>query len=125
MQNVHAMRPEVRARHAHALTRIGGDDVFLRRFERYYTELRDPLLALYGDDPRFPPRSPRCSTLAAPRAPATRSCARLDHEREIARLVPPRAGVGYVCYADRFAGTLRACASAWTTCASWASPTST
>jgi hypothetical protein len=54
-QNVYAMRPEVRAGYEAALERIG-DTAFLTRFERFFTQLRDPLFALYGDDPRFPER---------------------------------------------------------------------
>ena len=53
MQNIHAMRPEVRAAYEQALHDIDGDEPFLTRFERFFTELRDPLVALYGDDPRF------------------------------------------------------------------------
>src|SRR3954464_8009634 len=53
MQNVHAMRPEVRTDYERALPHVSGDDVFATRFERFFTELRDPLVALYGADPRF------------------------------------------------------------------------
>ena len=109
MQNVHAMRPEVRARHAHALTRIGGDDAFLRRFERFFTELHDPLHAVYGDDPRFPAAWDALLDLiassAAARDPELRA---LDHEREITPdWLHREQTVGYVAYVDRFAGTLR------------------
>ena len=109
MQNVHAMRPEVRARHAHALTRIGGDDAFLRRFERFFTELHDPLHAVYGGDPRFPAAWDALLDLiassAAARDPELRA---LDHEREITPdWLHREQTVGYVAYVDRFAGTLR------------------
>ena len=53
MQNVHAMREEVRADYEAALGVVSGDDAFAVRFERFFTELRDPLFALYGADPRF------------------------------------------------------------------------
>ena len=53
MQNVHAMRPEVRADYERALEHVRGDEAFATRLERFFTELRDPLVALYGDDPRF------------------------------------------------------------------------
>lgn len=53
MQNVHAMRDEVRADYEAALRVVSGDDAFAVRFERWFTELRDPLFALYGADPRF------------------------------------------------------------------------
>ena len=54
MQNVHVMRPEVRAEYE----RLAGD---ARRamprstigLARFFTELRDPLEAVYGDDPRL------------------------------------------------------------------------
>ena len=36
-----------------ALERVDGDELFHARFARFFTELRDPLVALYGDDPRF------------------------------------------------------------------------
>ena len=48
MQNRHAMRPEVRAEFERAAADLGGDGAFQVRLERYFTELRDPLLALYG-----------------------------------------------------------------------------
>ena len=50
VQNVHAMRAEVRADYEAALAWSQGDDAFAVRFERFFTELRDPLVALYGDD---------------------------------------------------------------------------
>ena len=53
-QNVHVMRDEVRAEYEAALDEVGGDEAFRARFARFFTELRDPLVALYGDDPRFP-----------------------------------------------------------------------
>jgi amylosucrase len=109
VQNVHAMRPEVRARHAHALTRIRGDEAFLLRFERFFTELHDPLHAVYGDDPRLPAAWDTLLDLiaasAAARGPELRA---LDHEREITPdWLHREQSVGYVAYADRFAGTLQ------------------
>jgi amylosucrase len=103
------MGPEARARHAHALTRIHGDDAFLRRFERFFTELHDPLHAVYGRDPRFPGAWDALLELiaasAAARDPALRA---LDHEREITPdWLHREQTVGYVAYVDRFAGTLQ------------------
>src|SRR4051812_2471854 len=103
------MRPEVRARHAHALTRLRGDDAFLRRFERFFTELHDPLHAVYGNDPRFPAAWDALLDLiaasAAARDPQLRA---LDHEREITPdWLHREQAVGYVTYVDRFAGTLQ------------------
>src|SRR3954452_17162544 len=103
------MRPEVRARHAHALTRLRGDGAFLRRFERFFTELHDPLHAVYGDDPRFPAAWDALLDLiaasAAARDPQLRA---LDHEREITPdWLHREQAVAYVTYVDRFAGTLQ------------------
>jgi amylosucrase len=110
VQNVHAMRPEVRADYRQALAHVAGDDVFATRFERFFTELRDPLVALYGDDPRFVEQWPRLleavARTAANRAGTLRT---LDHEREITPdWLHREQAVGYVTYVDRFAGTLGA-----------------
>ena len=108
MQNVHAMRPDVRADYERALTQVDGDDAFRARLERFFTELRDPLVGLYGDDPRFAPEFDALlsdiARTAAERSPELR---RLDHEREItADWLLREQAVGYVAYADRFGGTL-------------------
>jgi amylosucrase len=108
MQNVHAMRPEVRADYGRALQHVSGDDVFATRFERFFTELRDPLVALYGDDPRFEAQwralLEAIARTAAGRAGPLRA---LDHEREITPdWLQREQAVGYVAYVDRFAGTL-------------------
>jgi amylosucrase len=108
VQNLHAMRAEVRAEYEQALTVVSGDDAFAARFERFFTELRDPLVALYRDDPRFAAmwRSllEAIARTAASRTPEQR---RLDHEREITPdWLQREQAVGYVAYADRFAGTL-------------------
>jgi amylosucrase len=107
-QNVFAMRPEVRAEYAEVRARLDGDGEFLTRLERFFTELRDPLVALYGEDPRFPGQFAALldamAATARDRDPALR---RLDHEREITPdWLQREQAVGYVCYADRFAGTL-------------------
>ena len=107
-QNVHVMRDEVRAEYELALAHVDGDAPFQARFARFFTELRDPLVAIYGDDPRFPAQwralldaMTRC---AAVREPELR---RLDHEREITPdWLQREQAVGYVTYVDRFAGTL-------------------
>jgi amylosucrase len=108
MQNVHAMRPEVRTDYERALRHVSGDDVFATRFERFFTELRDPLVALYGDDPRFEAQwlalLEAIARTAAGREGALRA---LDHEREITPdWLQREQAVGYVTYVDRFAGTL-------------------
>ena len=108
MQNVHAMRPEVRADYERALAHAAGDDAFGTRFERFFTELRDPLVAIYGDDPRFPAQwqalLDAIARTAAERADPLRT---LDHEREITRdWLQREQAIGYVTYVDRFAGTL-------------------
>jgi amylosucrase len=108
VQNVHAMRPEVREEFERAREWAAGDAAFEVRFERFFTELRDPLTALYGSDPRFPERwralLAALARTAAERPPELR---RLDHEREITPdWLHREQAVGYVTYVDRFAGTL-------------------
>jgi len=108
VQNVYAMRPEVRAEFAEVRARLAGDTAFLTRLERFYTELRDPLVALYGDDPRFPAQlAALLDAMAASAAARDPELRRLDHEREITPdWLQREQAVGYVCYADRFGGTL-------------------
>src|SRR4051794_17058290 len=103
------MRPEVRAEFAEVRARLDGDPAFLSRLERFFTELRDPLVALYGSDPRFGAQFAgllqAMARSAGERDPDLR---RLDHEREITPdWLLREQTVGYVAYADRFAGTLR------------------
>src|SRR4051812_35404123 len=102
------MRPEVRAEYARAAGRLGGDAAFRVRLERFFTELRDPLVALYGEDPRFPDQFDRLLDAVARVAAARPAELReLDHEREItADWLQREQAVGYVAYVDRFAGTL-------------------
>src|SRR3954467_13909960 len=117
------MRPEVRAEFAEVRARLDGDPAFLSRLERVFTELRDPLrglsryepglrdplVALYGSDPcfgaQFAGLLEAMARSAGERDPDLR---RLDHEREITPdWLLREQTVGYVAYADRFAGTLR------------------
>src|SRR4051812_41031382 len=109
MQNVHAMDPETRAEYERALEHVTGDAAFAVRFERWFGELRAPLVAVYGADARFPD-----AWTALLRAIAGAAAARpddlraLDHEREITPdWLHREQAVGYVAYADRFGGTLR------------------
>jgi amylosucrase len=109
VQNVHAMRPEVRAEYERALARVHGDPAFGVRLERFFTELRDPLVRMYGHDERFPAQWPRLldaiAATAGARPPELRT---LDHEREITPdWLHREQAVGYVAYVDRFAGTLQ------------------
>ncbi len=109
MQNVHVMRPEIRAEYERALGDVEGDVAFHLRLERFFTELRDPLHGLYGEDPRFPTAwrtlLRAIAATAAAREPELRV---LDHERELtADWLQREQAVGYVTYVDRFAGTLR------------------
>ena len=108
MQNVHAMRPEVRADYERALQHVRGDEVFATRFERFFTDLRDPLVALYGDDPRFDAQWRALLEAIARTAAGRKGPLRtLDHEREITPdWLQREQAVGYVTYVDRFAGTL-------------------
>src|SRR4051812_9114389 len=100
------MRPEVRAEYARVRAALDGDAGFLVRLERFFTELRDPLAALYGEDPRFDEQF-RALLEAMARTARTRDpeLKRLDHEREITPdwLLREQA-VGYVTYVDRFGG---------------------
>ena len=99
------------------------------RFERFFTELRDPLVALYGDDARFPARVGRgcCDAIAATAARAARRAARArPRARDHAGLAAARAGGrlrGLRRPLRRDAGA--ASASGCPTCASSASPTCT
>jgi amylosucrase len=102
------MRPEVRADYERALAEVTGDAAFHTRLERFFTELRDPLVALYGADKRFPAAFAALldamARAAGERDPQLRV---LDHEREITPdWLHREQAVGYVTYVDRFAGTL-------------------
>ena len=103
------MRPEVRAEYEQALRRMEGDEAFGRRLERFFTELRDPLVAVYGDDQRFPAAwAELLESLAATAAARDPQLRALDHEREITPdWLQREQAVGYATYVDRFAGTLR------------------
>ena len=108
MQNVHAMRPDVRADYDAARAVVSGDVSFDVRFERFFTELRDPLFALYGNDPRFGDAWERLlGAIAATASERSAELRVLDHEREITPdWLQREQAVGYVTYVDRFAGTL-------------------
>jgi amylosucrase len=108
VQNVYAMRPEVRAEFAEVRARLEGDATFLTRLERFFTELRDPLVALYGRHPAFRQQfGALLEAMAAAARDRDPDLRRLDHEREITPdWLQREQGVGYVCYVDRFAGTL-------------------
>src|SRR3954464_1997425 len=102
------MRPEVRADYDAARAWVAGDAAFAVRFERFFTELRDPLVALYGSDARFP-AAWRALLVAVARGARERPAElrALDHEREVTPdWLHREQAVGYVTYVDRFAGTL-------------------
>src|SRR4029079_4709444 len=103
------MRPEVRAEYEHVRARTGGDPAFGVRLERFFTELRDPLFALYGADARFPAQwTALLDAIARPGAERPGELRVLDHEREItADWLHREQAVGYVAYTDRFGGTLQ------------------
>ena len=102
------MRPEVRADYERAREKLRGDAAFGLRLERFFTELRDPLEALYGEDPRFPAMWRRLlESLAATAAGRDPELRILDHERELTGdWLQREQAVGYVTYVDRFGGTL-------------------
>ena len=108
MQNVHAMRSEVRADYDAARRVVSGDEAFAVRFERFFTELRDPLFSLYGDDFRFGDAWARLlAAIARTAAERPHELRVLDHEREITPdWLQREQAVGYVTYVDRFAGDL-------------------
>jgi amylosucrase len=108
VQNVHAMRPEVRAEYERVQARLGGDAPFAVRLERWFSELRGPLVALYGADERFAAAWPALlRAIGATAAARSDELRALDHEREITPdWLHREQAVGYVTYVDRFAGTL-------------------
>ncbi len=104
VQNVGAMRPEVRDDYVAVLARIGGDAPFRTRLERWFTELRDPLVRVYGEAFPLGELADAIAATAEARTPELRA---LDHEREITPdWLHREQQLGYVAYADRFAGTL-------------------
>src|SRR4051812_4248817 len=102
------MRPDVRAEYERTLERVAGDVAFEVRLERFFTELRDPLVAVHGADPRFEAAwSSLLDAIAAAAAARPAELRALDHEREITPdWLHREQAVGYVTYVDRFAGTL-------------------
>ena len=110
VQNVHAMRPEVREEYAAVAARLGGrrgvHDAAGALLHRAARPARRPVRrgpAVRGRSSR------RCSTRwRRRRASAAPDLRRLDHEREITPdWLHREQAVGYVCYADRFGGTLQ------------------
>jgi amylosucrase len=109
VQNVHVMRPEVRAEYERLGRPLAADEAFHTRLARFFTELRDPLKAVYADDPRLESALQglleAMARTATERAPELKA---LDHEREITPdWLQREQALGYVAYADRFAGTLQ------------------
>ena len=109
MQNVHVMRPDVRAEYERLGRPLDADDAFHTRLARFFTELRDPLVAVYGADSRLGPALAglleAMARTSAERPPELKA---LDHEREITPdWLQREQALGYVAYADRFAGTLQ------------------
>ena len=109
VQNVHVMRPDVRAEYERLGRPLAADDAFHTRLVRFFTELRDPLAAVYGDDPRLEPAlAGLLEAMARTAATRTPELKALDHEREITPdWLQREQALGYVTYADRFAGTLQ------------------
>ena len=103
------MRPAVRAEYERLGRPLDGDAAFHTRLVRFFTELHDPLKALYQDDPRLEPELAALlesiARAAKARGPTLRA---LDHEREITPdWLHREQALGYVAYVDRFAGTLK------------------
>src|SRR4051794_12649051 len=103
------MRPEVLVEYERLGRPLAAGEAFHTRLARFFTELRDPLRAVYGDDPRLEAALERLlgamARTANERAPELKT---LDHEREITPdWLQREQALGYVAYADRFAGTLQ------------------
>ncbi len=121
MQNVHDMSAAERVAFEAFAALSGAEGVFAARLERHFTAFHGPLTRLYGD--RLGEHLPAIARLLAridgERDPRLR---RRDCEREVTPDWFQRARhVGYVCYVDRFAGTLAGVASGSPTCRSSAS----
>jgi amylosucrase len=102
------MRPDVRADYERAVERVAGDAAFAVRLERFFGELREPLVAVYGADPRFDAAwTALLEAIAAAAVARPEELRALDHEREITPdWLHREQAVGYVTYVDRFAETL-------------------
>src|SRR3954463_1323536 len=102
------MTPAVRAEYERALAHVAGDGAFAVRFERWFADLRGPLVAVYGADPRFEAAwASLLDAIAAAAAARPAELRALDHEREITPdWLHREQAIGYVAYVDKFAGTL-------------------
>ena len=90
-----------------AVAALGADeaDAFLARVEVALSDVHDPLTELYGDVDALFERALRIALEAAAARPA--ALRRLDRRREIDPGWFQRTRMqGYVCYVDRFCGTL-------------------
>jgi amylosucrase len=99
------LRPEVEADAVAALGPAEGD-AFLARVDLALYDVHEPLAALYGDaaDELFA-RALRAALAAAAERPE--ALRRIDRRREVDPAWFQRSRVqGYVCYVDRFCGTL-------------------
>ena len=128
MQNRHAMPPEARADFERALATVEGDAVFLTRLERYFTDLRDPLVELYGGDPRFAEQWPALlrrdrGHRRGPRGRAARRSTTSARSRRTGCTASTRSATSPTSTASP--GRCTACASGCPTCASSASTTCT
>ena len=111
-----------------AVAALGEDeaDAFLTRVEVSLVDVHEPLAVLYGAGRATRSSSGRCAPRWPPRPNAPPTLRRLDRRREIDPAWFQRARMqGYVCYVDRFCGTLAGCRTTSTTSASSASPTCT
>jgi amylosucrase len=96
-------------------------DAFLARLDQLRFDITEPLEQVYcgtGDLTRLVTGLILDAAAAAAERPA--ALRRLDYRREIDPGWFQRSRmIGYVCYADRFAGSLQGSASTWTTWLSW------
>lgn len=119
MHNLHAMTPQARSSfealkqrlesplRKYCPTRDG--DLFLLRLERYFNDFYGPLVQLYGQRADFTQQLTALADLMLDGYLARSDALRLlDIERQLSPdWFQHQAMLGYVCYASRFAGSLR------------------
>ena len=84
------------------------DDAYRVRLERHFADLYEPFERLYGEHPAFAAQLAEIvGQIAAAHDARGEALRRLDYEREITPdWFQRQRHAGYICYVDRFAGTL-------------------
>jgi amylosucrase len=108
VQNVFEMSEGTRRAFRRTLADAPDDGTFRVRLERHFAALYEPLERLYGEHPAFEEQlAAVLEQIAATHAARGDALRALDHEREITPdWFQRQRHTGYICYADRFAGTL-------------------